>query len=343
MINDFSKYGAISAKVRAMYGKRLRDSDWEALESMRSVSSVISHLKKHPGWEKPLSELPIAGVSRDEIEKVMRETLLGEYMKLYKFTAMDDKDYMLYPVYKFEYGAMLTRLRSLKSGFKAATPFVVPDFFKNKSKLNYTALSVADSWSGILLSVKSTIYYQALLLAQSPHIAGLPDYTAVSVLVEGRYYEVMNKLVSNKYKGKMKSLFLKALGQEIDLLNLIHIMRLKRYFPKSPQAPDSMLFPVSYKLSRSFLDQIIAAPSYESALGLMRDTYYGKFFSTHSFEKIEDYYQHTIFIFNKGQLLRSAPSPYTSTAYLILKEFEVKRLSGVIERAFYAGINIPKA
>lgn len=339
MISDFSKYGAISAKVHAMYGKRLRESDWEALESMRSVSSVVSYLKKHPGWEKPLSELPIAGVSRGEIEKIMRETLMDEYIKLYKFAATDDKSYMLYPVYKFEYGAILARLRSLKSGFTAATPFVVSDFYHKKSKLNYTVLSIADSWNAILSAVKNTIYYQTLLNAQPPHIAGLPDYTAVSLLVEGRYYEVMNKLVSNKYKSKMKSIFLKALGQEIDLLNLIHIMRLKRYFPESPLAPDTMLFPVSYKLRRSFFDQIIAAPSYESALMLMKDTYYGKFFSTHSFEKIEDYYQRQIFIFNKGQLLRAAPSPYTSTAYLILREFEIKRLSGVIEQAFYAGIS----
>lgn len=341
MTNNFSKYGAISAKVRAMYGKRLRESDWEALEAMRSVGAVVSYLKKHPGWEGPLSGLSPAGTSRNEIERTISDALMDEYIKLYKFAATEDKSYMMYPIYKFEYNSILARLRVLKSGSVSITPFAVPDFFRNKSKLDYASLSVANSWSGILSAGKDTIYYQALIGAQPPHIAQLPDYTAISVLVEGRYYEVMNKLVLAKYSGKTKDIFQSALGQEIDLLNLIHIMRLKRYFPKSPQAPGSMLFPVSYKLSRSFFNQIIAAPSYDSALPLMKNTIYGKFFTTHSFEKIEDYYRQKIYLFNRGQLLSAEPSPYTSTAYLRLKEFEIKRLSSIIERSFYAGINTP--
>lgn len=340
MVSNFSKYGAISAKVRAMYGRRLRQADWDSLNSMRSVSSVASYLKRHPGWAKPMENLPGIGATRRETEAVIRKAVINEYIRLFSFASLDDRGFMLFPVYRFEYETILSKLRSLKSGLKSHAGSPIPDFFKNRSKLDFNSLSLAESWSGILQAVKHTLFYEALLTAQSPHLASLPDYTAVGVLLEGKYYEAINKFVSSRYKGATKDLFVRALGQESDLLNLIHIMRLKRFFPDSSRSLDSVLFPVHYRLRRDFFDRVIAAPDYNSALSLIDGTYYAKFFRDRQFDKIEDYYREKIELFNRRELLSAPPSPYTATAYLTLKEFEVRRLNSAIERAYYTGLNL---
>ena len=49
-----SGYDALAAKVRAMYGKRLRMSDFEHISTLRSEAEVLEYLRTQPGWRPPL-------------------------------------------------------------------------------------------------------------------------------------------------------------------------------------------------------------------------------------------------------------------------------------------------
>ena len=44
-MSSYMRYGALSAKVRAMYGKRLRFSDFEHMAAMPSEQSVLEYLR----------------------------------------------------------------------------------------------------------------------------------------------------------------------------------------------------------------------------------------------------------------------------------------------------------
>ena len=44
-MRSYMRYGALSAKVRAMYGKRLRFSDFEHMAAMPSEQSVLEYLR----------------------------------------------------------------------------------------------------------------------------------------------------------------------------------------------------------------------------------------------------------------------------------------------------------
>lgn len=341
MIDQYSKYGAVVTKVRAMYAKRLTDSDWENLNNMRSLAGVVNYLKKHPGWEAHLADVP-AVITRGEMEATLSGAIDSDFMKLYRYASDNDRRHLLFTVYQVEYRTILARLRKLYSGnFPTTDRNRVPDSIKSISKLDFQALIAADNWGEVLSAVKDTLYYQPLRSIGLIFGSNLPDYTAVSVLLQGKYYEAMTKFIKAHYKGKIKSLFLSSVGQDIDLQNLIHIMRMKRYFNNSPQEPQTMLFPVFYKLPRDFFDQIISAPSYDSALEMMNNTYYGKFFSSHSYDTIDEYYKQRVYEFNIKQM-RAAPSPYIFTAYIALKRYEIKRLNSCIEKAFYAGTDLLK-
>lgn len=328
-------YDAITAKVRAMYGRRLTDEDWATMESMSSVTKVGKYLLAHPGWQGAIASLHSGILYRGELEAALRLQLINEHVKLYRFASADDKQLLLFPLYKVEYEMILQNLRRLMSGNPARQAALPHEFFLQKSKISFSALAEAGTWRDILAAVSNTIFYKPLLSASLSPDTELPDYTAVSVLLQGAYYAALSRFVIGKYKGDAKKLFLSALGQEVDLLNLVHIMRLKRYFPSSPQTPEEMLFPVHYKLRRSFFREISSAPDYRSAMELIGDSYYGEFFSRHNFEYIDQYYRRKIYEFNRKQLAGGKGSPYISIAYLSLKEEEMRRLFSVIEKAHY--------
>ena len=72
------KYGALSAKVHALYGKRLRTEEFARLAGMKSEAEILDALRQHPGWSRALSQCVPGGwkyVGRIEVEQALREEL----------------------------------------------------------------------------------------------------------------------------------------------------------------------------------------------------------------------------------------------------------------------------
>ena len=42
-------YGALSAKIRALYGKRLRADDFARLAGLKNEAELLEALRQHPG------------------------------------------------------------------------------------------------------------------------------------------------------------------------------------------------------------------------------------------------------------------------------------------------------
>jgi len=340
MIREYMSYGAMTTKVRALYGKRLRDKDWNALNTMDSVDAVAAYLRKSPGWQGAVATLPPGPVSRYTLETALRRRMDEEYVRLYRFAALEDKKVLLFFVRRFEYEAILTRLRNLFSDTqKKLLPGVLADFTRERSKMDFAALETAETWWDVVTAAKDTIYYQPLLTIQTSDQDTLPNYTAVSVLLQGVYFESFYKFVDTHYKGAVRETFMTSLGEEADLYNLMHIMRLKRYYPDSPQLGPDILLPVFHKLKPAFFDELMASPNVKHSLALIDGSYYGKFFREDHLQYLDNYLPKRIGDFNRRQLAAGVPSPYIVAAYLVMLEQEMRRLFSVIERAFYAGLN----
>ena len=50
MKNAEMTYGALSAKIRALYGKRLRADDFARLAGLKNEAELLEALRQHPGW-----------------------------------------------------------------------------------------------------------------------------------------------------------------------------------------------------------------------------------------------------------------------------------------------------
>ena len=57
MTGAYASYGALSAKVKAMYGRRLRAGDFRRMAALPNVEAVLDELRRHGAWAQALAAL----------------------------------------------------------------------------------------------------------------------------------------------------------------------------------------------------------------------------------------------------------------------------------------------
>lgn len=338
MIQSDMRYGALSAKVRALYGKRLRTEDFARLAGLKSEAEILDALRQHPGWSRALSQCASGGwsyVGRIEVEAALREELRLEYLSLAHYVPREDRPLMGFRIRIAERTAILNALRRLKvgkygMGMPPASRIVV------LGKVDYKALRECASYDQLLAAAKGSIYYPVLLHLRPEPGRPLPDYTTAECLLRTAYFSHMFRIARQQYSGATQKTLLRAMGGQADLLNIIHILRLKTYFPDTPQEEYlTILLPFHDKLKPELVRQLCAAPDAGTVFELLKQTPYRDCFEGIQAVDAEEYYRRAMYLFNKHQLMCAPPSIYTAMAYLDLKEMEMMVLVNIIESVKY--------
>jgi vacuolar-type H+-ATPase subunit C/Vma6 len=331
-MNSSAKYGFIATRCKAMYGRCLTSDDLKRLSAMKSVQEIASFLRVHPGWKDAVAPLP-PDVHRGALEQALDVQLRSEFISICRSASSDDKKFLLYPIYRMDYEQILLALRRLgSSGHLLPENVAIPDFYKKKSAVDYDGLSKCRDYPELLSCIRGSIYYDNLRGMQISESSGIPDYTEANTLLLSAYFAAMAKL-SKDFKGQSQKEIREYFGQETDMLNIVHFLRLKRYFPDASQWEQIMIKPV-YKVKESFLQSLISAPDYDSAYELVRKTRYGKYFGD-GITYAEQGHLRWLYDYAHRYMTSGASSLLTPVAYLTIKELELKNLKNIIECVRY--------
>lgn len=337
MLSEVMKYSALSAKVKAMYGKLLNESQWKKIEEIRTIPELAAFLKSVPGWSEAAKKLPGGTLTANALESALRLQIGEERKRLFQYVSQEDREYFAYTVYEEEYRRILENLRRLTSPLgKVLTP-PSPALIK-KSKLDLEALDTATSFSEICKAAEHTLYgpalHRVLLRLDTPY----PEYRSISVMMENIYYEKLYRFLLRRYKGSGKTDLVQHLGEEADLLNLLHILRLHRYFPGSLEHADEFLIPVHRRLTKDFAAELIAAPNETAAVQLLLQSYWGKFFANYRGARLEELFYQAKVAQNARLLKTSVPGVAVIEEYLQLKELEEQRLLQRLMKLHYSSL-----
>lgn len=333
MIQGLMTYGALSTKARALYGKRLRLADYTHMASLRSVDEIFDYLRTQPSWAAAVSRLNSTGyIGRIELESALWDQVRLEYVSLLHFAPREDKALMEFTVLLTEQRVILSNLRRLKAGGNR------DDASSNRllihSRLDARALDAATSYDGLLAAAKNTIYYPVLLRLRPASEDAFPDYTNIETLLRSAYFSHVFRVIHKNYAGETQKVLLRGYGAQVDLLNIIHILRLKTYFPETSDFI-SVLFPFNYRLRPEFIRALCDAPDAQTVFALLHDSPYAGFFVDIDVAEVEDFYRRAFYSFSRRQLTTGKPSIYTAVAYLNMKDLELRALISVIESVKY--------
>lgn len=327
-----SEFEALSAKVRAMYGRRLRYEDFVHMAGLADVRAVLDYLGQ-TSWAPAVNKLEELPLSRASLESVLREQTKEEYLRLGCFVPRDDKLLLGYPVLQAELEGIMTTLRRLKAG-RTLPPRPLPQQFLHQSRMDYTLLSTCDSYDGLVRAARRSIYASTLNHLRPEEQDGVPDYQVAESLLRTVYFSHLFRTVRRHYAGEIRDALLHILGFQTDLLNIIHILRLKRYFPAELDHLPYLL-PFHYRMKPAQLSQLSAAPSLDAAFTFLRGTAYAHAFQDVEVSEVEDYYRRAMYRLYRRQLINGPPSVCTAIAYLHLKDAETSALINLIESVNY--------
>lgn len=325
-----ASYYALSAKVHAMYGNRMTPEDYQQLLSKSSIPEAAAFLQAHRGYRTNLAGLATSSIHREDLETALRSVYVDEYRRIFSFMQMKDKELMQFLLYRAEQAAILTAMRQLTSTNILEPAATWNPVLKRQSTLDLPALQSASSFADIAHAAEHTIYGSALqriLVGESK----TPTQAFVDNMMQVVYYARLYKILGRNYTGQTKKVIKQSLDDETDLLNLVQFLRLKKYFPPEDIQRYSFPLPCSPKLRREYIQQLIAAHSYDDAFQLVLDGPYGSLFHSISPSGVEAYFYTLQYHFARRQLRAATPTVYTPIAYLTLKEIELRNIISIIE------------
>ncbi len=328
-----ARYEALTTKVRAMYGKRMKYADYVSMAGMQSMDEVYGFLRQHPVWGPAVSRIREETLmTRSLLEGELREQIRREYARLTPYFPQKDKELMSFPVLRSELGGLLFTLTRLQAG-QTKTVDALPNRFILQSKVDEHALVTCRDYDELTESMRGTIYYDAMVNLR-PEDGGLPNYSVAEALLYSVYYKYMLDVAKNRYEGDVRKILQQTLGSQVDLLNMMHILRLKNFFPDTDDIY-AVLFPFNYKLKPEHIRAMCNAEGYEGVLEIIADTPYAKTFRNASVSDLQRIYDETLFRLSRRQLMMGKPTIYSTVAFLNLRMLEMKELITVVETVKY--------
>ena len=339
MVVSHMQYGALAAKARAMRAAHLKPEDFLMLASMSSEYQIVDYLRQHPAWAEPLAMLTREDLRRATMEEALKTAVFEDYRRLSRF--IPRKDRPLYETWflSVEIDEALGFLNFLDKnrpgGYRlhlpeAMLPFVSFDPQKLLAATNYREMLAAFEKSPLLPVLQKFV----------PQADRPLDYTAVDLALNAFYFQTLLSKVRENYRGSMLKKLMENLGEQIDLANLLRVLRLRRYIKAEPDALVPYLIPHFQHLKEAFFYELLEARNESDVRALIARTKYGPFFARHSYAYAEQYLHEFQYEFFQRAFHAAEPSLLTAFAYLELKQTEIRNLIHVIECVHY---HIPKA
>lgn len=329
-MGNLLSYSGIVTKIRAMQAKLLTDDHFRELAELRSVSEVVSYLKRLPAYSKAFENIDENMLHRGDVEKILVQSLYNDYSKLYRFSGIEHQRFLKLYLKRYEVDLINYCFRIVCNHY--AEPFDLnhkKDFFDQYSQISIDRLITSKTTEELVSNLQGTEYYAPLkILQESDRAVTLFDYDlALDLYVFTSVWKERKKVL----KGTELEIFTRDCGTKIDLLNLQWIYRAKKYYHMTPAQIYSFIIPVHFHIKLPELKTLIECDSLDDFINLLPKTYYGRRYDwdeTFTLEKIYADFLCRLYCADR----RNHPYSIASiNTYLFLKEEELKKITTVLE------------
>lgn len=150
MRTDFSE-NAISAKVHALYGRRIVRSQYEELCRKHTTSEIAAYLKEAYPSHRSLNTVQPATVRSDQLESILHKGRYNKYLDLVKYATPKTREfYRSYVLNLVEIQLILQMIRLINIGRTSEFIVSYPAFAESDLRIGLGKLSkvkpMMNSW-----------------------------------------------------------------------------------------------------------------------------------------------------------------------------------------------------
>lgn len=326
------EYSALTTKIRAMLRGRLTAEEYGQLIQLRSVSEVAAYLKHNTRYMKVLRDVNEAYIHRGYLETLLRDLLKADLAAFYPFLNTAQKFFLNVFTVRGEIEIIKVFLRLLYS--KHSERFQVGKRGKELHTKGFEPerFAEAGSFSEFVQMLRHTQYYPML----STFVGDETRQNLFDLEMSlDMYCTNLAQDYAKKYlKEEERNIVRKMYGTEIDLDNLLFILRAKKYYAFPPEKILPYLIRRGGRLKRQHISEIAESTDFEEAIRLIGTTRYAQ-----AFDVQERFLEKGAREFLLHEFLHTfAANPYSIAAplcYLHIKETEIQNMVTVIEGIRY--------
>lgn len=266
---------ATVAKIRAIYGKRLRESDYMELAAKKNVSEAADYLKHNTHFSEALANIDISSIHRGFLESLLNKAYYDQYERLCKFQRLNEEPFYNFLLVRFEIRELLKAILYLNNDSEDVYIESMHAYLLKKAGFDLIALAKADDFKQLLGVIRHTPYYNIIKNIQTDQNGNIP-YTKCEVMLRTYYLKWLIETAEKAFHGKSKSALLDQIYAQTDIINIINAYRMKKYFYADAPALKENMLPFYGRLSRDKQAELFETSSPEDFLRLLSKSIYGR-------------------------------------------------------------------
>lgn len=271
MSGGLLEYSGLVTKTKAMSGRLLEEEDYIRLSEYETVDAFISFLREAEGYA-PIFASHEEIAHRGQVEAVIRNSLYGDYKKLYQFAHGEQRAGLELIFFRYEVNVLKTCLEYAMTGSHYELGYLKL-IFDGHACYDAGMAAQAESFGELLAAVAGTDY-ERLLHRMSE--SGQMSYADYAFGLDVYYYKNAWKRKQKIRDKNVRRMMEILLGTEIDWQNIMWIYRSKRFYQMKPADIYVNLIPVAYRLKKEQLRQMIEAETVEGFTEHLAKTAYFK-------------------------------------------------------------------
>ena len=328
-------YSGIATKVRAMEGHLIRPEQYRELCFLETVQAAVDYLKALPAYADLFSAADESAWHRGMIEQQLRLSLYRDFSKLYRFSGMEQRNFLDLYFMHYEINIIKRCLRHILGHQAAKIDLsVFEEFFRKHSKLDLNKLCDAENLEEFIASLEGSYYYPMLERLERAENLTVFDYEMqLDRIFFQAIWHVKDKLLTKQESRLMAESF----GTRLDLLTIQWIYRSKKYYHLADADIYALLLPFHYHLKTGQIRSMVEAGTMEDFYAALQHTRYGGLVDS-DFSQPPNLEALYLEILDKLHTDAGRRNPYSIAvlnSYLYFKESEVRNIVTIIESIRY--------
>lgn len=322
-----SRDTAMVAKAKAMSSKHLNQDDYRTMIHFNSVGDIAAYLKKHPRYHRVLEVVNEKAIHRDYLEQRIRSQAQYDFNSLLKFMKTDHHHFYEFFIRDIEMNHILFVLHAVE----ANTKYHLGKFMMDLNYLmafDVEKLAVCTTYLEVLDVLKDTDYASVLRELKKEH----PDLPKIEDQLHAHYNETMFKLI--KSSGSHEEI-LDLFRMKLELNDLSHAYRLKKYFQSDASVIERSLEWTAYKISKQDIHHWLNQVDEQDLLQGIKHSYYGKIYDIQEDYHIEHNFSMILYQILKRKMRISNHPDVILFSYMNLVQIEIENIIDIIEGVRY--------
>lgn len=326
---------AVATKAKAMYGKRLRKEDYQEMLRKRSVNEVAAYLKNETAYGDILDGVRENAIHRSQLEHLLKKDLYLKSQKLANFAGVQHRQFYDYLVRLSEIDQIMNCIHAIGDDDREDYLASIPSYLGKRTRFDFLALGNVHHFDDLLYVLRGTGYDKILAEFKPATSSDKIDTLGCERALRKDYYEKLFDVIRRSYKGTLRKQLLEIFETGLELENVSRIYRLKKYFHADPSLISRTLIPVHSRLSSSFMDELVQAPSDKEMLRLLSESSYQFYVGEKDYVFIEYYATEIKYHLSERYMRFSTVAPLVYATYISLHNIEIENIIHIIEGVRY--------